>query len=640
MVDACPSTKVCSSCKSKRHNTLLHREQDDNNIQNTNPLSQPTTSSGSSSAFVGAACTNSTVVLGTVIVHVKGVWDQVQCVRVLLDSGSQISAMTSECAAWLGLSKRGYKSDIVGFAQSPISQVQGVTSCQFSSRFNSDYLFPSVELVILKQITSAMPSVRLPASVRSKYQHLRLADNNFDIPSRVDALFGADILPSLVRPHAGVEHHPGLPSALDTQLGWIVFESFATLKLPPGKYFIPHHAVLKADGDMAKIRVVFDASSTSSSGHSLNDVLCTGPKLQIDLRDILLRCRLHKYILTADIVKMYRQILIHPEDRVFQHVFWRDSPTDDLQEFQLCTVTYGLNCAPYLAIRCLHELDAQEGHRFPLAKGVLTQAAYVEDIVIGSDTEEQLLRRKCDIVGLLCEGACELSKWTSNSALVLESLHPDDRIDSVSFDPQDEQSVKVLDLHWITNSDNFAYHTRIQQISSTKRQVLSVIARLFDPIGALGPLLLWAKCFMQSLWCSQLGWDDVLSDELLRSWRQFCLELTDVFDLSIPRYIPVVRQRYIQLLGFADASIKGYAATIYLRNVDAARDISVKFITCKTKVAPLKSAVADDSLSIPRLELCGALLLAQTMHHVHHVLSSENSITSLRAWTNSSIVLS
>jgi hypothetical protein len=61
----------------------------------------------------------------------------------------------------------------------------------------------------------------------------------------------------------------------------------------PGKYFISHHAVLKADGDVSKIRVVFDASFASSSGRSLNDVLCTGPKLQVDLRDILLRCRLH-----------------------------------------------------------------------------------------------------------------------------------------------------------------------------------------------------------------------------------------------------------------------------------------------------------------------------------------------------------
>ncbi|KAF0769852.1 Integrase catalytic domain-containing protein, partial [Aphis craccivora] len=769
MINACSSTGGCRSCNSKRHHSLLHFNNDQSlaagkSTQSTSSSSSSGPSTEKSSAFSGAASTNSTVVLGTAIVIMKDAWDQVHSVRVLLDSGSQISAMTSDCFARLGLSKRRFKADIVGLAQSPVSHAQGVTTCQFSSHFDP-HLFPAVDLVILTHITAAMPSERLPASVRSKYQHLCLADNKFDVPSRIDVLFGADILPSLVRPHAGVEHHPGLPSALDTQLGWIIFGSFSTastsplvtltstvdssigdlmqsfwaveepsapvspttedqwceeyfrrstfrdssgrfcVALPfrdlfvravddqtspnhslgdsrstalkrfynlekrlakdfelyvayrkfmstyrtlghmvpapqPGKYFIPHHAVLKADGDMSKIRVVFDASSVSSSGRSLNDVLCTGPKLQVDLRDILLRCRLHKYILTADIVKMYRQILIRPEDRVFQHIFWRDSPTDDLQEFQLCTVTYGLNCAPYLAIRCLHELDAQDGSRFPLAAGVLTQATYVDDIVIGSDTEEQLLRRKNDIVGLLRGGAFELSKWTSNSALVLESLCSEDRVNSVSFDPRDEHSVKVLGLHWNTGTDSFAYHTSTQQTPSTKRQVLSVIARLFDPIGALGPLLLWAKCFMQSLWGSKLEWDEPITDELLSIWRQFYTELIDGFDLAIPRFIPVACQQDIQLLGFADASIKGYAAIIYLRSVDAAGKILIRFITCKTKVAPIKTASSDDSLSIPRLELCGALLLAQTLHYVHYVLSSEISITCLRAWTDSSIVLS
>ncbi|XP_060871447.1 uncharacterized protein LOC132945707 [Metopolophium dirhodum] len=239
MVNTCPSTKGCFSCNSKRHHTLLHREQNqtstvDNTTSNSTPVPQPTTSSGNSSSFVGAACTNSTVVLGTAIVHIKDAWEQVHCVRVLLDSGSQISAMTSDCAARLGLSKRRYKSDIVGFAQSPVSHVQGITRCQFSSHVKPDYLFPSVDLVVLKQITTAMPATRLPATVRQQYQHLRLADDKFDTPSRIDVLFGADILPSLIRPHAGVEHHSGLPSALDTQLGWIIFGSFSTPnKSPP-----------------------------------------------------------------------------------------------------------------------------------------------------------------------------------------------------------------------------------------------------------------------------------------------------------------------------------------------------------------------------------------------------------------------
>lgn len=111
----------------------------------------------------------------------------------------------------------------------------------------------------------------------------------------------------------------------------------------------------------------------------LLNVLFTGPKLQTKIRDILLRNRLSKYIFTADIVKMYRQILIKPEDRVYQHILWRNSPDKEINEFELMTITYGVNSAPYLAIHCLHEFGTQDSHLFPLAKGILTNFTYVDD---------------------------------------------------------------------------------------------------------------------------------------------------------------------------------------------------------------------------------------------------------------------
>lgn len=158
MLDACPSTKGCRSCSSKRHNSLLHlNHEQTSTADKTNQSNSSCPSAVQLSSFSGAARTDSTVVLGTAIVHIKDAWDQIHSVRVLLDSGSQISAMTTDCFARLGLSKRRFKSDIAGLAQSPVAQVQGVTRCQFSSQFNSN-LFPSVDLVILTQITAAMPS--------------------------------------------------------------------------------------------------------------------------------------------------------------------------------------------------------------------------------------------------------------------------------------------------------------------------------------------------------------------------------------------------------------------------------------------------------------------------------------------------
>jgi hypothetical protein len=85
----------------------------------------------------------------------------------------------------------------------------------------------------------------------------------------------------------------------------------------PGKYFIPHHAVIKHEEKGLKIRVVFDASAKFTSGILLNDCLCTGPKLQTEISDVLLRSRFYRYVFVIDITKMYRQIQVREEDCIY-----------------------------------------------------------------------------------------------------------------------------------------------------------------------------------------------------------------------------------------------------------------------------------------------------------------------------------
>jgi len=128
----------------------------------------------------------------------------------------------------------------------------------------------------------------------------------------------------------------------------------------PGLYYIPHHSVVKQEGQKSKLRVVFDASASTLNGFSLNDILYIGPKLQTEIFEILLKCRLRNFVITVDIVKMYRQIRVCPEDCQFQHILWRRYPTEEVRDYELLTVTYGVNSAPYLAIRCLHELDIKD----------------------------------------------------------------------------------------------------------------------------------------------------------------------------------------------------------------------------------------------------------------------------------------
>jgi len=98
------------------------------------------------------------------------------------------------------------------------------------------------------------------------------------------------------------------------------------LALTKGKYFTPYHGVIKYIGGKIKLRSGFDAFAQSSSQLSLNQLLYVSPKLQQNISDPLTQGRLSIYFFTADICKMYRQILVLPPDHHYQHILWRDSP--------------------------------------------------------------------------------------------------------------------------------------------------------------------------------------------------------------------------------------------------------------------------------------------------------------------------
>ncbi|XP_022160657.1 uncharacterized protein LOC111026816 [Myzus persicae] len=152
-------------------------------------------------------------------------------------------------------------------------------------------------------------------------------------------------------------------------------------------------------------------------------------------------------------------------------------------------------------------------------------------------------------------------------------------------------------------------------------------------------MLLWAKSFMQQLWQQSVDWDTPLPSNLSIIWHQFLAELPSLSRIALIRHIDTRDYRDVQLIGFADASQLGYAATVYIRVVSSSERVQVHFLTGKTKVAPLKNSDTDMTLTIPRLELCATLLLAQLLHCLHMKLSPTVSISKIQAWTDSSVVL-
>jgi len=167
-------------------------------------------------------------------------------------------------------------------------------------------------------------------------------------------------------------------------------------------YVIPHNAVLRPDSSTTKLRVVFNASAKSSTRVSLNNILMVGPTVQQDLILTLLSFRLYRHALTADVAKMYRQFNVDPLDRKFQLIWWRHNISDPLKLYQLNSVTYGLACAPFLAITSLYFIAEKYRKEFSIGSEIIFE---------GSDFIEDLKLKIDQVTGILSCGGLELAKW-------------------------------------------------------------------------------------------------------------------------------------------------------------------------------------------------------------------------------------
>ena len=401
-------------------------------------------------------------------------------------------------------------------------------------------------------------------------------------------------------------------------------------KEPVTRYYIPHHGILRPEKLTTKLRVVFNASSPTSTGISLNDILLKGEVIE-DVFDTISRFRRHRYAFVTDIQKMYRQILIDPEQRDLQRILWRDGPNSDLATFRLKTVTYGLASAPFLAIRTLQQLAEDERSRFPLASDVLLHDTYMGDIVSGAADLETTRRLQSQLQDALQSCGMALHKWSSNSSELLNGSLASNV--EHSFSQSNELSVKTLGISWQPVPDQFVFKVTIDiKPVYTKREVLSVIARLYDPLGFLGPVLTKAKVLLQRLWQQKVEWNEVLPNSVVNEWHDFVTTLKCIEEVKITRFILTEAWQRIVIQGFADASEAAYGAVVYLQCFYQERAAKVTMLASKSRVAPIRV------ISIPRLELCACVLLAQLVRKLRSALRLDVSDVVLH--TDSTIALS
>ncbi|GBN95271.1 hypothetical protein AVEN_24285-1, partial [Araneus ventricosus] len=131
---------------------------------------------------------------------------------------------------------------------------------------------------------------------------------------------------------------------------------------------------------------------------------------------------------------------------------------------------------------------------------------------------------------------------------------------------EEDSTIKTLGMAWKSNEDQFIFKVSVKEhILYTKRDVMSTIARLFDPLGLLGPVICKAKIFLRRLWLEKVNWDDPLPEQFASDWDRFVCNLKEIEKIKIHRYILNLQPERIVLLGFSDTSTHAYGAVVYLQ---------------------------------------------------------------------------
>ena len=402
-------------------------------------------------------------------------------------------------------------------------------------------------------------------------------------------------------------------------------------------HYLPHHAVVKHSKETTKVRIVYDASA-QSHGPSLNNCLHIGPKFNQRIFDILLRFRAQRVALVADVEKAFLMISVERNDRDVLRFLWvkdinQDPP--DIQILRFARVVFGVASSPFLLNATLRHHISKYATSQPHLVHCLLSSIYVDDVVCGAKNDEDAYHLFLQSKQILREGGFNLRKFITNSKVLqhqidqVEGIHQlveEENYTQITLGRSQraaEQERKVLGVRWAVQSDELVFDLGdilklANQVEPTKRQVVSLVSRFYDPLGILSPVIVPFKIFFQELSKLKQGWDQSLSGETLTRWKFLLKGLKTDGPIVIPRCYSVALPKEsfsstYRLCGFCDASAQAYAAVVYLV-INTNTTAATTLVCSKTLISPLQK------LTIPRLELMSAVLLARLINSVSEAL--------------------
>ena len=255
-------------------------------------------------------------------------------------------------------------------------------------------------------------------------------------------------------------------------------------------YYLPMHGLVKDSSTTTKLRVVFDASAKTNIGFALNDLLIPGPSL----------FRRHQIGMSADISKMFHEVVLNWEERHLHRFFMR-SESGDLEEWRMERLTFDVTSSPFLATQVLRQVaeDYQQEDCLIAAESITTEF-YVDDVLTGANTIDEAKIIREELNSLLFKAGMKLRKWQSSSSELIESI-PEDQV-VLPISASSSHGTKALGVYWNTQTDMLHVSTpelKPQDVP-TKWEITSVLARVFDVLGWFAPAIVFVKILLQKLW--------------------------------------------------------------------------------------------------------------------------------------------
>ena len=280
---------------------------------------------------------------------------------------------------------------------------------------------------------------------------------------------------------------------------------------------------------------------------------------------------------------------------------------------QLCHVPL-----PTSAFRhCLQSVSAGSNYRHHLANvdtptaQQIQDGLYVDNLITTVDSADEATAFYKEAKSTFQQCSMNIHDWQSYSQSIMEQI-PDK-------DPLRSTPASILGLKWDSAQNVLSINSPAQSISEpTKRTVLHQVASVYDPLGLCLPTTLQGKQFLRRLCDSGYVWDASLHTELLPEWSNLQSTLQKLSILRIPRFIgPITKSQTLELHVFADASQYTYAAAIYVQSMHNGQPVPTNLVCARSRLAP-QSKSKETNMTIPRLELMGAVIGAKTAKFVNN----------------------